>query len=211
MCAGPQPPMLFLYIYHIRRRRTWTEEQRGRRTWTWRLCCCCVVSWKRGATAWANGAREMHSTGLYQQNFYGARAICFAWLMLADFLVFFVVNSCLFALPCRGVFALPCWAQNVGRGINEPANPQPPPRVFLPAELNCCGARGMFQFVCKREFVSWACMVDGSHKKRDGGCFLATEIPPCRTPMSPNWVMDVRNRLILPRQFQRTIKRAVSY
>ena len=98
----------------------------------------------------------MHSTGLYQQNCNGARAICFALLMLADFLVFFVVNSCLFALPCRGVFALPCWAQNVGRGINEPANPQPPPRVALPAELNCRGACEMFQFVCKREFVSWA-------------------------------------------------------
>ena len=208
MCAGPQPPMLFLYIYHIRRRRTWTEEQRGRRTWTWRLCCCCVVSWRRGATAWANGAREMHSTGLYQQNFYGARAICFAWLMLADFLVFFVVNSCLFALPCPVFLALPCWAQNVGRAINAR---NPPPRVVLPAELNYRGACEMFQFVCKREFVSWACMVDGSHKKRDGGCFLATEIPPCRTPMSPNWVMDVRNRLILPRQFQRTIKCAVSY
>ena len=60
----------------------------------------------------------MHSTGLYQQNCNGARAICFALLMLADFLVFFVVNSCLFALPCRVFFALPCWAQNVGRGIN---------------------------------------------------------------------------------------------
>ena len=48
-------------------------------------------------------------------------------------------------------------------------------------------------------------------KERRGGCFLATEIPPCRTPMSPNWVMDVRNQLFSPRQFQRTIKRAVSY
>ena len=131
--------------------------------------------------------------------------------MLVDFLVFFVVNFCLFALPCRGVFALPCWAKNVGRGINEPANPQPPPRVVLPAELNCRGACEMFQFVCKREFVSWACMVDGSHKRIEGWCFLATEIPPCRTPMSPNWVRDLRNRLISSRQFQRTIKRAVSY
>ena len=171
-CRSPPPPMLFLYIYHIRRRRTWTEEQRGRRTWTWRLCCCCVVSWRRGAAAWANGTREMHSTGLYQQNCYGARVICFAWLMLADFLVFFVVNSCLFALPCAVFLALPCWAQNLGRAINEPANPQPPPRVVHPAELNCRGACEMFQFVCKREFVSWACMVDGSHKKREGGCFF---------------------------------------
>ena len=154
---------------------------------------------------------RLHSTGLYQQNCNGARAIYFAWLMLADFLFFFVVNSCLFALPCRGVFALPCWAQNVGRAINEPANPQPPPRVVHPAELNCRGACEMFQFVCKREFVSCACMVDGSHKRREGGCVLATEIPPCRTPMSPNWVMGVRNRLISLRQFQRTIKRAVSY
>ena len=83
----------------------------------------------------------------------------------------------------------------------ESTSPQtpsrPPPRVVLPAELNCRGACEMFQFVCKREFVSWACMVDGSHKRREGGCFLATEIPPCRTPMSPNWVMDVRNRLYL--------------
>ena len=47
--------------------------------------------------------------------------------MLADFLVFFVVNSCLFALPCRGIFALPCWAQNVGRdqrARKPPAAPQ---------------------------------------------------------------------------------------
>ena len=48
-------------------------------------------------------------------------------------------------------------------------------------------------------------------QKERRGVFLATEIPPCRTPMSPNWVMDVRNRLISPRQLQRTIKRAVSY
>ena len=102
----------------------------------------------------------MHSTGLYRQNYNGARAIFFAWLMLADFLVFFLFNSC-----------LPCWAQNSDRAINEPANPQPPPRVVLPAELNCRGACEMFQFVCKREFVSWACMVDGSHKKREGGVF----------------------------------------
>ena len=54
---------------------------------------------------------------------------------------------------------------------STPANPQPP-RVVLPAELNCRGACEMFQFVCKREFVSWACMVDGSHKKREGGCFF---------------------------------------
>ena len=93
----------------------------------------------------------------------------------------------------------------------SPQNPSRPPRVDLPAELICRGACEMFQFVCKREFVSWACMVDGSHKRREGGCFLATEIPPCRTPISPNWVMGVRNRLISPRQFQRTIKRAVSY
>ena len=71
------------------------------------------------------GAQGMHSMGLYQQNCNGVRAICFAWLMLADYLVFFVVNSCLFALPCRGVFALPCWAQNLDRAINEPANRLP--------------------------------------------------------------------------------------
>ena len=96
---------------------------------------------------------------------------------------------------------------------NERARKSPaaPPRGVLPAELNCRGACETLQFVRKREFVSWACMVDGSHKRRERGCFLATEIPPCRTPMSPNWVMDVRNRLISPRQFQRTIKRAVSY
>ena len=129
--------MLFLYIYHIWRRRTWTEEQRGRRTWTWRLCCC-IVPWRRGAAAWAHGARGMHSTGLYQQNCNGARAICFAWLMLADFLVFFLFNSCLFALPCRGVFALPCWAKNVDRATNKPATPQPPPQSRSPrrAELS---------------------------------------------------------------------------
>ena len=50
--------------------------------------------------------------------------------------------------------------------------PAAPPRVVLPAELNCRGACEMFQFVCKREFVSWACMVDGSHKKREGECFF---------------------------------------
>ena len=102
---------------------------------TWRLCCCCVVPWRRGAAAWALEARGMHSTGLYQQNCNGTRAICYAWLMLVDFLVFFVVNSCLFALPCRGVFALPCWAQNSGRGINEPANPQPPPQSRSPRRV----------------------------------------------------------------------------
>ena len=43
------------------------------------------------------------------------------------FLVFFVVNSCLFALPCPVFLALPCWAQNVARAINArkpPAAPQ---------------------------------------------------------------------------------------
>jgi hypothetical protein len=115
-------------------------------------------------------------------------------------------------LRCHVPFFLRC---HVGRKMwaaqSTPANPQPPPRVVLPAELNYRGACEMFQFVCKREFVSWACMVYGSHKRRERGCFLATEIPPCRTPMSPIWVMDVRNRLISPRQFQRTIKHAVSY
>ena len=102
------------------------------------LCCCCVVPWRRGAAAWALEARGMHSTGLYQQNYNGTRAICYAWLMFVDFLVFFVVNSCLFALPCRGGFALPCWGPNLGRGINEPANPQPPPQSRSPrrAELS---------------------------------------------------------------------------
>ena len=89
---------------------------------------------------------------------------------------------------------------HVGRKLfaaqsTSPQTPSRPPESFS-AELNCHGACEMFQFVCKREFVSWACMVDGSHKRREGGCFLATEIPPCRTLMSPNWVMDVHNRLV---------------
>ena len=108
---------------------------------------------------------------------------------------------------CVAMLGAKCGPRNQ-RARKPPAAPQ---RVVLPSELNCRGACEMFQFVCKREFVSWACMVDGSHKKREGGSFLATEIPPRRTPMSPNWVMDVRNRLISPRQFQRTIKRPVSY
>ena len=57
--------------------------------------------------------------------------------MLVDLQSVFVVSSCLLELSCRGGLALPCWAQNVGRAINEPASPQPPPQSRSPrrAEL----------------------------------------------------------------------------
>ena len=69
-----------------------------------------------------------------------------------------------------------CLRCHVGRKIwaeqsTSPQTPSRPPRVVLPAELNCRGACEMFQYVCKREFVSWACMVDDSHKKREGVFF----------------------------------------
>ena len=123
-----------------------------------------------------------------------------------------MVSSCLFAFLCRGSFALPCWWPSRGPHNHRAHKPPTaPPRVALLTELSFRGACKMFMFAWKRELVSWACMVHGSHKMREGACFLATEIPPYRTPMSPDWVLYVRNRLLSPGQIQRTIKRSVSY
>ena len=146
--------------------------------------------WRRGATGWAHARTHEERP---------ARAST-AKLLWCARNVLCVAHACGLAVCVRGQlllacvvmsrgFALPCWWFPVGRTINEPATP----RVTLLAELNCRCACEMFVFSWKCELFSWVCMVDGSHKRREGACFWATEIPPCRTPMSSNWVLDVRN------------------
>ena len=127
-CAGHQPPMLFLYIYHIRRRRTWTEDQRGRRTWTWRLCCCCVVPWRRGATAWAHGARDCTARASTskivmvraQYTFRGSCLRTFCFFFFCQFLLLCVAMSRGFCVAMLGAKCGPCNQ----RARKPPAAPQ---------------------------------------------------------------------------------------
>ena len=155
------------------------------------MCCLCVVFLEARSNKLGTRTHEERTARpSYQQNLYGARAMSFAWLMLVDLQFVFVVSCCLLALSCRGGLRCHVGGYTWGRTINEPATP---PRVALLAELNCRCACEMFVFSWKCELFLWVCMVDGSHKRREGACFWATEIPPCRTPMSSNWALDVRN------------------
>ena len=164
--------MLILYIYHIRRRRTWTEEQHGRRTWTWRLCCCCVVPWRRGAAAWAQTleeykARASTSKIVMVRAQYTLRGSC-----LRTFCFFLLsIPAC---LSCHVAGFLRChvWRKMWAVQSTIPQTPSRPPRVVHPAELNYRGACEFFQSAWKRELVSWARMADGSHKRREGACFF---------------------------------------
>ena len=180
--------MPFFYIYHSLRRRTRFEEQQDF-IFAWRSWCCCAVSMEARSNRMGTRthARGTPGTGLYSKIVMvcaqcALRGSCLWTCSLCSWSVAACLR-CHVAGVCVAMLVVP-------RGSH---NQRAPPRVALLAELNCRCACEMFVFSWKCELFSWVCMVDGSHKRREGACFWATEIPPCRTPMSSNWVLDVRN------------------